>query len=236
MSADATAVATRQLTRPEELVLMLGEEEHGYSHQVPGRDLNCGRVGAVLAELSLLVRIDTDMESLFLTGIASDPRHHSTQYRIERSAIRAESIIDLTLDRLVGLGILEHHDGELWTLVLTFLQTNWFGETGKALRVGQFIRTCIGRVIFTDEFPDPRDVMSTAAVEDYELPVGTRVYIAQTSTHWLEDVSPDPLKFDIDRICRPATNTPVRVTGLAGLARTPVSDHGGWSRSSPWMS
>lgn len=99
MSADATAVATRQLTLPEELILMLLNEENGCFHQVPGRDLNCAGVGAVLAELSLLVRIDMDMESLFLTEIASDPRQYSAQYWIERLANRAESIIDLTLDR-----------------------------------------------------------------------------------------------------------------------------------------
>ena len=45
---------------------MLLNEENGYFHQVPGWDLNCAFVGAVLAELSLLSRIDTDVESLFL--------------------------------------------------------------------------------------------------------------------------------------------------------------------------
>lgn len=233
MSADATAVATRQLTLPEELILMLLNEENGCFHQVPGRDLNCAGVGAVLAELSLLVRIDTDMESLFLTEIPSDPHPHSTQYWIERLADRAESIIDLTLDRLVGLGILEHHDGELWTLVLTVWETNWFGETGKALRAGQFIKTRIGRVIFTDEIPAPRDVMNTAAVECYELPVGTRVYVAQTATHYMEDIFQDPFTFDIDPYLPPRTEH--RGPGYApyGLARTPVSDHGGWSCSCP---
>ena len=45
---------------------MLLNEENGYFHQVPGWRLNCAVVGAVLAELSLLSRIDTDLESLFL--------------------------------------------------------------------------------------------------------------------------------------------------------------------------
>lgn len=100
MSADATAVATWQLTLPEELILMLHKEEKDYFHQVPGRNLNVAGVGAVLAELSFLVRIDTDVESLFLTEIASDPRQHSAQYWIERLANQAESIIDLTLARV----------------------------------------------------------------------------------------------------------------------------------------
>ncbi|MCY3679616.1 MAG: hypothetical protein OXH66_18790, partial [Gemmatimonadetes bacterium] len=59
-------VTTSTLTLPEELILMLLNEENGYFHQVPGWRLNCAVVGAVLAELSLLSRIDTDLESLFL--------------------------------------------------------------------------------------------------------------------------------------------------------------------------
>ena len=77
---------------PEELILMLLNEENGYFHQVPGWALNCVIVGAVLAELSLLSRIDTDLESLFLidatkTGdpaldtilkeIAEEPNRHT---------------------------------------------------------------------------------------------------------------------------------------------------------------
>ena len=62
----AEGVVTRTLTLPEELVLMLLNEENGYFHQVPGWALNCAIVGASLAELSLQSRIDTDMDSLFL--------------------------------------------------------------------------------------------------------------------------------------------------------------------------
>ena len=58
--------ATETLTLPDELILMLLNEENGYFHQVPGWNLNCVVIGAVLAELSLMNRIDTDLESLFL--------------------------------------------------------------------------------------------------------------------------------------------------------------------------
>ena len=60
------STTTQQLSLPEELVLMLLNEETGYFHQVPGWHLNCAVVGAVLAELSLISRIDRDIESLFL--------------------------------------------------------------------------------------------------------------------------------------------------------------------------
>jgi hypothetical protein len=73
----STDNATNQaLSLPEELILMLLNEENGYFYQVPGWTLNCVVVGAVLAELSLLSRIDTDLETLFLIdgSETGDPR------------------------------------------------------------------------------------------------------------------------------------------------------------------
>ena len=66
MTLSTEGVATQALSLPEELILMLLNEESGYFHQVPGWDLNCTVAGAVLAELSLMGRIDTDVESLFI--------------------------------------------------------------------------------------------------------------------------------------------------------------------------
>ena len=44
-----------------------------------------------------------------------------------------------------------------------------------------------------------RHVMNACVVEDYELPVGSKVVIAQTASHFMNDIFPDPFKFDIDR-------------------------------------
>ena len=66
MTLTTGSVKTQRLSLPEELILMLLNEENGYFHQVPGWALNCAIVGATLAELSLQSRIDTDMVSLFL--------------------------------------------------------------------------------------------------------------------------------------------------------------------------
>ena len=48
-----------------------------------------------------------------------------------------------------------------------------------------------------------RNVMNSCVVEGYELPVGSRLYIAQTATHYMSDVFPDPFEFDIDRYLPP---------------------------------
>ena len=163
----------RSLNLTEELILMLLNEESGYFHQVPGWDLNCTVAGAVLAELSLLSRIDTDQESLFLvdpteTGdptldsilkeIEDEPVQRNAQYWIERLALRAESIIDSTLDRLVDLKILEHHNGEFWTLARSVWQTELLNSSPEGTAV-RFVKTRISRAIFDNEIPHPRDVL-----------------------------------------------------------------------------
>ena len=141
-------------------------------------------VGAVLAELSLRSRIDTDMESLFLvdqteTGnpaldpilqeIASEPVQRNAQYWIERLAPRAESIIDSVLDRLVDLKILEYHDGEFWTLARTVWHDGTVRQARRRARQASSSRTRISRVIFTDEIPDPRDVIIICLVNTCDV-------------------------------------------------------------------
>ena len=165
--------AAQTLTLPEELILMLLNEDNGYFHQVPGWDLNCAVVGAVLAELSLLSRIDTDLKSLFLidaaeTGdptldpilkeIAEEPNTHNTLYWVERLAHHAESVIDLTLDRLVDMKILEKHQGEFWTLARNAQMEKFAGGFSEGTLV-EFVKTRIAREIFYDEIPDPRDAI-----------------------------------------------------------------------------
>ena len=183
MATSTESVTTQQLGLPEELILMLLNQEDGYFHQVPGWNLNCVLIGAVLAELSLIHRIDTDLDSLFLvdkteTGnpvldptlkeIAADPDQHSSQYWIERLAPLAESIIDLTLDRLVEMKILEHHDGDFWTLARTPRPVGSVGNPSDDTAVG-FVKDRISRVIFSRDIPDPRDVIIICLVNTCDI-------------------------------------------------------------------
>ena len=175
-SSASSTINHHSLSLPEELVLMLLNEESGYFHQVPGWSLNCTVIGAVLAELSLRFRIDTDTESLFLndktpTGlptldpilaeIADEPEQHSTQYWIERLVPHAETIVDLVLSDLVRLQFLEHHEGDFWTLARTAWQVD--AHAGSQAGGGvAFIRTRIHKVILGGDIPDPRDAITIA--------------------------------------------------------------------------
>jgi cytochrome P450 len=173
MTLTAGGATTQTLSLLDELVLTLLNEESGYFRQVPGWDLNCAVIGAVLGELSLLSRIDTDMDSLILldpteTGdptldpilekIAAEPVQRDAQYWIERLNSRAESIIDLTLDRLVDLKILRHYDGDFWSFARGAWQQDAITRSGEGTAV-DFVKTRISRAIFANEIPDPRDII-----------------------------------------------------------------------------
>ena len=173
MALSTEGMSTQQLSLPEELLLMLLNGESGYFHQVPGWDLNCAVIGAVLAELSLVSRIDTDMQSVILLDrtkvgdaaldpileeLTEEPVQRSAQYWIERLAPRADSIIDMTLDRLVDMNILEHHEGEFWTLSRTVGQADPTTGNGEGTAV-EFVTSRITKVLFHNEIPTPRDII-----------------------------------------------------------------------------
>ena len=183
MTLTSERAATQTLSLPEELVLMLLNQESGYFHQVPGWDLNCAVIGAVLGELSLSSRVDTDMDSLFIldsteTGdpildpilkeISDGPVGQDAQFWIERLAPHAETIIDKTLDRLVDLNILEHHDGDFWTLAGGAEHTELFRSHRDGIP-SQFVKTRISRAIFENEMPHPRDVIIICLVNTCDV-------------------------------------------------------------------
>lgn len=183
MTLSTDAVVSEQLILTEELILMLLNEETGYFRQIAGWDLNCAVVGAVLAELSLQSRIDTDMESLFLiddteTGnsvldpilkeIASETAQHNAQYWIERLVPRADAIIDLTLEGLVDLEILDYHEGDYWTLSNNVWYSELFTDSEGGTAV-QFVKARIANVIFNNEIPDPRDTIIVSLIETCDV-------------------------------------------------------------------
>ena len=172
-----TGLGVSALSLPEELLLALLDEERGYFRQVPGWNLNCAMVGAALGELSLLGRIDTDLESLTLldatdTGrplldpilreIATEAETHDARYWIERLAPQSESVISEALDGLVRRQILNVDPGGFYT----FARRQRPGETlpGEDHLSGEFVKDQLTRIIFTDEIPSPRDVIITGLV------------------------------------------------------------------------
>lgn len=161
------------LNIPEEFILMILNEQTGYFYQVNGWNFNCAIIGAVLADLSLKLRIDTDLDKLYVldssdTGdavldlclkqIAKDANPHDARYWVERLTVHAESIIDTSLARLVELGILNFHEGEFYSLKISKWHSEQHGYS-DTISTGEFIKSRVSEVIFTDVIPSPKDAL-----------------------------------------------------------------------------
>ena len=175
-TATGTGQAAQALSLPEELLLALLNEESGYFHQVPGWNLHCAMAGAALAELSLIGRIDTDLQSLILldateTGhptldpilreIASEAEPHDARYWVERLAPRSESVISEVLDGLVRQHIIDHHLGEFYTFTKRHRRHT---APGEEYTVGDYVKARLTKIIFSDALPSPREVIITGLV------------------------------------------------------------------------
>lgn len=156
----------------EELILLMLDERSGYLEMVPGWDFSCVMAGAVIADLTLEFRIDTDLDSLSLidatpTGdsmldptlkeISESQSTFGTQYWIEKNTSRSEDIVTTTLDRLVEKGILEYETGGFWSLARSVSRTKTYPAVGGASK--EEVKTRILNVILNDVIPDPRDII-----------------------------------------------------------------------------
>ena len=103
-----------------------------------------------------------------LYKIAADPVQHNAQYWIERLAPHAESIIDMTLDHLCYLKILQHHDGDFWSLAGSAwrMGVHTGSEVGTAV---EHVKTRISKAIFNNEIPDPRDIIIICLIDTCDV-------------------------------------------------------------------
>ena len=157
----------------EETILLLLDADTGYLIPLPEWKLACVLSGAVLMDLALENRIDTDMEKLvlidgshtgdelldpFLGDIVFETEVHSPQYWVEKLAPRAEEIYEATLERLAEKGILNFDSGGFWTLSAKVGASGSY-PVGEGV-VREEVKTRVTRILLDeDEIPDPRDIM-----------------------------------------------------------------------------
>ncbi len=165
-------MAKRSLNIPQEFLCMILNEQTGYFYQLDGWNLNCVIVGAVLADLALQLRIDSDQRSLTLLSEikTEDPildpcletiASHSgppreTRYWIEQLTAHSDTIISDTLTSLVDLGVLKHYEGDFYTIDKS-IRNGEPQEHHKGERVNPYVKARIREAIFTDAIPDPED-------------------------------------------------------------------------------
>ena len=156
----------------EELLLLLLRDESGELAFVPDTHLHHALAGAVLMDLALENRIDTDLDKLTLVDaapleddildaalaqIAASAETHDAEYWVRRIAGEGERIRAAALARMVRAGVLQsaQEDAVEPSLQLS-LARRYPAADGKTQ---QEVRLRVMRVLFADDIPDPRDIV-----------------------------------------------------------------------------
>ena len=152
----------------EEITLLMLNDEDGEFVRVPGWSLQCAFAGAVLMDLALENRIDTDLKRLVLIDptplgddildpvlarIAQATETHDARHWVEHIADYVEEIREGALAGLVERGILRREEDRfLWV----FKSRRYPIVDGEAERE---VKLRIMEVLFGNEIPDPRDIV-----------------------------------------------------------------------------
>lgn len=152
----------------EEITLLMLGDEDGEFVRVPGWSMQCAFAGAVLMDLALENRIDTDLKRLVLIDptpvgddlldptlalIAQSKETYDARHWVEQLADGAEEIREKSLARLVERDILRREDDRfLWV----FQSRRYPIVDGEAERE---VKLRIIEVLFGNEIPDPRDIV-----------------------------------------------------------------------------
>ena len=155
----------------DELLLLLIDDKRGDLIPIPERSLRCALAGALLMDLALEGRIDTDPDYLslldatplgddlldpVLAEIAQADAVRHARFWVAHVAQRADDIRDKTLARLTEQGILEAEEGGFFAFLPSVSRTRRY-PANQAMREDVQLR--IMRVLFSDDIPDPGDVV-----------------------------------------------------------------------------
>lgn len=159
----------------EELLILTISSENRDPVHIPDRTLSYALAGAVLADLALEDRIDTDLEALYVTNpaplgdnlldpvlaeIVKEPDTFPTELWIERLAGQSDDLRALALDRLVAAGILAVDDGGVFSI------SRWITRSRRYPTVDgrQEIQSRMMDLLLSDEIPAPRDAIIVSLV------------------------------------------------------------------------
>lgn len=158
-----------KLSIAEEVLLLTLHDHDGTFIRVPDWTLRYALSGAVLMDLALRNKIDSDLKRLrvvdasptgytimdgLLANIAAEKETQSTRFWIERTAVHAETIREAALARLVERGILRQEEHRfMWVFKSRRYPVNDKGAADKEVKLR------IIEVLLRDTIPDPHDVV-----------------------------------------------------------------------------
>jgi len=157
-----------QLTMPEEIILLLLDDKTGRPIGLPAPAGDYALASAILMQLSLDGRIDTDPEKLMVTShlpsgdavmdealklVSTNAGQRDSRHWIVELGRRAEGFREMTLERLVAKGVLHKEEGRfLWV----FADRRYPKAPEGELDVME-VRARLRAVILSNEIPDPHD-------------------------------------------------------------------------------
>lgn len=165
----------------EELLLLVLNEDYGGLSFVPDSHLNPALAGAVLMDLALERRIETDLQELTLVDPAPlgddllDPaleeiaetaaagQSRDAGWWVRRLAGGAPGIRDRALARLMQAGILSSADAGEAALTPSVWRSRRYPAADAEPELE--IRLRIMRILFSDDIPDPRDIVIIALAD-----------------------------------------------------------------------
>ena len=158
----------------EILVLVLDEARGELAPALPERSFDLALAGAVLMDLALEDRIDTDPERLILVDstplgddildatladiaeVTNAGETHDTGYWLERTARRGRRIRKAALARLTERGVLRSEAHGVLSLTPSVSRSRRYPVSdGQPVEEA---RLRIMRILFSDDVPEPRDI------------------------------------------------------------------------------
>ena len=156
----------------EILLLLLNEEQGDLAPVLSPHSLNVVLAGAVLMDLALEDRIDTDLKRLTLVDptpledelidptladIAQEPQTQDIDFWITHTAKRGDEIREKALARLVKRGILEAEAEGIFLFSRKVSRSRRYPtRDGKTV---EEVQLRVMRTIFSDDIPDPHDIV-----------------------------------------------------------------------------
>jgi len=166
------------LTCAEELLLLAHDEQSGQFANLQDLLMNTALAGAVLMDLALLNRVDTDLHSLIvldrsptgekvldfaLNAIGTLPAKTKTIDALDVLRRQGNELEQQVIARLIEHGILKEQEGRfLWV----FETRRYPLIDGKELRE---VKRRIADLLLSDEIPDPRDIVIIALAQSCGL-------------------------------------------------------------------
>jgi len=178
MPAPETSNRSHELTLAEEVALLALDDNAGKPLVLPVNALGYGLAGAIILDLSLAGRIDTDLHQLtvinpaptgddlldlWLRHFQAERESKSVMFWLRKLALRQEEILQAVVDRLIQRGILRREEQRLFWV----FSVRRYPTIDGMQRIE--VRTRLSRLILGNDLPTPRDAILLSLIHGCRL-------------------------------------------------------------------